>query len=390
MRLTVFGPGHPFRGGIAQTTTALVRALDEAGHEVLFLTPKRQYPRLLYPGGTDLDPQSCPRLGVARRVLDPFAPSTWRRTRRLAEEHRADAWIIPYWTWAWAPLWSHLLGARRRPPAVAVVHNPVDHDARPWQRIAARRVLGRCRGLFTHAEALEKHLRRSFPDTPSGHHVLPSGVAGDLPERSSARAELGLPAERRVALFLGLIRPYKGVDILLEAAASLPAACDWMVVVAGEPWGDLGAALRRRASAPELSGRLRLDLGWVAEPRVPLYLSAADLVVLPYRSGSQSAVAPAALAAGRPVLSTAVGGIPEVVIDGCCGRIVPPGDAGAIAAALTALDRPTLARLADGARRRGAELGWGSYAAALVTLVAGVVSSSDEKTPAHRRGRRAR
>lgn len=373
MRLTVFGPGHPFRGGIAQTTTALARNFVDNGHEILFLTPSRQYPGWIYPGATDRDPDACPVLPCSRAVLDPFGPMSWRQAGAMAMEHRADAWIVPYWTWAWAGLWRSLLRRPGRPPAVAVVHNPADHDARIWHRVAARRTLGACQGLFTHAEVLAGELQRRYPGVPVGHHLLPSAIDPKPAAEKAARKELELPIDRRVALFLGLIRPYKGVDLLVEAAAALEPGSDWLILVAGEPWGDLGARLTGQAAALGLGDRVRLDLGWVPESRVAEHLAAADVVVLPYRRGSQSAVAPMALAAGVPVLSTAVGGVPEVVIDGVNGVVVPPGDSAAIAAALGSLDRTRLEELAAGARRTSSQIGWSGYAAAVEGLLERIV-----------------
>jgi len=365
LRLTVFGPGHPFRGGIARANTELVRALTDRNHEVLFLTPKRQYPGWIYPGASDRDPDSCPVLESSRAVIDPLNPISWGSVRGLAREHRADAWIIPYWTWAWSGLWWYLLRDAQRPSAVAVVHNPVDHDARVWQRIAARGVLGRCEALFTHASVLATELEQTYPGTLVGHHRLPAAGVSGHPDRGAARQTLDLPPERRVALFLGLIRPYKGVDVLLEAAAALDAGSDWLILIAGEPWGDLGEEIRRQVDALGLGDRVRLNLGWIPENQIPVYLAASDLLVLPYRRGSQSAVAPMALASGTPVVSTSVGGVPEVVVDGVNGLIVPPADPAAISRALQSLDADRLAVLAGGARESAAELTWASYASNL-------------------------
>ncbi len=375
LRLTVFGPGHPFRGGIARATTELVRVLEERGHDVLFLSARRQYPSWLYPGTSDRDPDACPKLPGSRAVLDPFRPDSWRAAQRAAAAHRADAWILPYWTWAWAGLWWALLRTDPRPPAIAVVHNPADHDAGWLQRTVAARVLGRCRGLFTHAEVLGRQLEGAYPGVPTRFHRLPAVGGGATLDRADARSELGVPDDRRVALFLGLIRPYKGVEVLLEAAARLPQGSDWLVWVAGEPWRSLGDRLERRVAELGLDRRVRLDLGWVPEPRVPVLLAAADLVVLPYLSGSQSAVAPMALAHGVPVLTTAVGGVPEIVSDGVNGVVVPPGDPAALAASLASLGRTTVAELAAGAERSSRELDWSGYAAALEELI-GVVDRS--------------
>ena len=373
MRLTVFGSGHPYRGGIARTTTDLVVALEARGHDVLFLTPRRQYPTWLFPGASDRDPDACRRLDCAEVVLDPLQPLSWPGSKRRALDHEAEAWILPYWTWAWSGLWRWLLRGRR-PPVVAIAHNPADHGAGVLQRSAARSVLRRCDAVFTHARILEEQLAAAYPGLPTASHPLPPPELGELPPREEAREQLEIQADRKVALFLGLIRSYKGVDLLLEAISRQSGDSNWSLVVAGEPWEDLGPALEQQARALGIEDRLRLRLGWVPEAEVPLLLAAADLVVLPYRSGSQSAVAPLALAAGLPVLSTKVGGLPEVVRDGINGVLVEPGSVGELAGALEEMTAEKLAELAEGALASRSRLTWDGYAAALEKLLEQVKS----------------
>ncbi len=368
MRLTVFGPGHPYRGGIARTTTDLVDVLETRGHDVLFLTPRRQYPKWLFPGADDRDPDACRRLACAEVMLDPLQPLSWPGSKRRALDHEAEAWILPYWTWAWAGLWRWLLRGRR-PPVVAVAHNPADHGAGRLQRSAARSVLRRCDAVFTHARILEEELTAAYAGVPTASHPLPPPEIGELPPQEEARRQLEIPADRKVALFLGLIRSYKGVDLLLEAIARQPADRNWLLVVAGEPWEDRGPALEQQVRTLGIEDRVRLRLGWVPESDVPTLLAAADVVVLPYRAGSQSAVAPLALAAGLPVLSTRVGGLPEVVRDGVNGLLVEPGSIEELARALEELDAEKLADLAEGALASRSRLTWDGYAAALEDLI---------------------
>ncbi|MEJ2580505.1 MAG: glycosyltransferase family 4 protein [Acidobacteriota bacterium] len=368
MRLTVFGSGHPYRGGVARTTTDLVTTLAARGHELLFLTPSRQYPSWLFPGASDRDPDACQKLDCAEPLLDPMQPFSWQRARRRAMEFGADAWIIPYWTWAWAGLWRWLL-RQGRPPVIGIAHNPADHGAGVIRRLAARSVLRRCDAIFTHASALEARVVAMCPGVQTASHPLPPPEIGEPPSREEARNALAIPSDRRVALFLGLIRSYKGVDLLIEAVARQPEGSDWLVVVAGEPWENLGPELQSRVSGLGIEERVRLRLGWVPECEVPTYLAAADLVVLPYRSGSQSAVAPLALASGLPVLSTRVGGLAEVVRNGVNGVLVKPGSVDELARAFERLDHETLCSLANGARRSRERLTWDGYAAAMEKLV---------------------
>jgi glycosyltransferase involved in cell wall biosynthesis len=146
--------------------------------------------------------------------------------------------------------------------------------------------------------------------------------------------------------------------------------------VAGEPWGDLGLELERQLLRLDLGDRATLDLRWVSENELERLLAAADVVVLPYRSGSQSAMAPQALARGVPVLTTRVGGLAEVVEDGVNGLVVAPGSVDALTAALAALDDQLVAHLAAGARATAARLSWEGYADALLGLVARVTGNA--------------
>jgi glycosyltransferase involved in cell wall biosynthesis len=184
-----------------------------------------------------------------------------------------------------------------------------------------------------------------------------------------------VPEDGRLAVFTGLIRPYKGVDLLLEAFSRLDRASDWFLLVAGEAWGSLGEQLGRRAGAPDLESRVRLELEWLEEARLGAVFAAADLLVLPYREGSQSAMAPLALAHGVPVLTTDVGGLSEVVLDGVNGVVVEPGSIEALASALIALDQVRLGGLASGALASSRSLTWDGYAAALEHLIAALIGS---------------
>jgi glycosyltransferase involved in cell wall biosynthesis len=185
-----------------------------------------------------------------------------------------------------------------------------------------------------------------------------------------------LPAGAKVALFVGLIRPYKGVDVLLDAFARLPRGSDWHLVVAGEPWRGLDAELHRKVTDLALADRVRLHLSWIPDAEMADLLALADVVVLPYRAGSQSAVAPLALSHGIPVISTTVGGLAEVVKHGSNGLLVRPGSVDGLAAVLAGLDAATISSLAAGARASARSLSWTAYAEALEGLLARVVRTS--------------
>jgi glycosyltransferase involved in cell wall biosynthesis len=171
-----------------------------------------------------------------------------------------------------------------------------------------------------------------------------------IPDRAAARARLGVPVDAPVFLFSGLLRPYKGWDVLLAAFAAvrkeLPAA---LLVFAGEPWGE-ARRLPERAPAG-----VRLELRYLSEAERGEWFAACDAVVCPYRHATGSGVAADALAFSRPVIGTSVDGLLEIVEDGTSGLLVPPGDAAALAAAMVRFVREALGpRLSAGAASRRA------------------------------------
>jgi glycosyltransferase involved in cell wall biosynthesis len=257
--LALIGPSYPFRGGIARTTTALAAGIGARGALGAFLTPLRQYPRWLYPGGADIDPRACPRLESAVRCFGVFEPWTWPALRRLAAAAAPDAVVVPYWTWAWAPLVRAVTSWGR--PVISVVTTPPtttpggSSDARPRGARALQRFLLPCGSVSA--------LGRSYAGV--GPRCTAAARPAELPARAVARRRLGVPDDATAFLAFGLLRPYKGTDVLLEAFARLPAERRGVLLLAGEPWGGVAADLERRLADPGLAGRVITALRWIPE-----------------------------------------------------------------------------------------------------------------------------
>lgn len=366
MRLIVVGPSWPFRGGIARTTTALARALGERGSLAAFFNPYRQYPAWLYSGVEDRDEEACEKLAQAQSCFSLFNPLSWWRLRGKIAATPAEAVVVPFWTAAWAPLafFLSLMGK----PVVGIVHNPHDHEASPWNRWLAWWVLRRFCGFLTHARSVAWQLQVWFPGKPVKVHPLPPPQVQPVP-RDQARRLLGLPLAPVIFLFFGLVRRYKGVEVLLQAARQLPKGQDWLVVVAGEVWEGLGRIQEEMAKAA-LGEKLLFQPRWIPEKEAALWFSAADVVVLPYKKATGSAVAAQALAYGLPLVATAAGGLGEVVEEGKNGLLVAPADVPALARALgQLLQAEVREKLSAGARASAGRWSWDSYARSLEELV---------------------
>ena len=334
MRIGLLGPAHPLRGGIAQYLALLHRELAKS-HEVFSLSLIRQYPSFLFPGQSQVDPSESPLEVPNERVLDPMDPRTWFRARRRARELKLDAlvykWWIPFFGAAYAPV---LDGARAGGAAVIMIaDNLVPHEKRPLDGFLTQLVTARTDGVLVMSQAVEDDVRRLLPGMPFErvpHPVYAQyGAAGR--DRASARAKTNLAGD--VLLFFGFVRRYKGLDILVEALPKVLARRSVTLVVAGEFYEPV-APLKARIAELGLNERVRVLDRYVPDEEVGDLVAAADCVVLPYRSATQSGVVLVAYAGGCPVISTAVGGLPEVVDDGVTGFLVPPEDPGALADAI--------------------------------------------------------
>ena len=255
-------------------------------------------------------------------------------------------------------------GARRgapraRRPLVLTAHDVLPREPRWGQRDAQRRLYGRFDAIIVHSEHGGDRLTRELGVEEERVHVIPHGALTHL-----AEGPVGPPpfqSEHPVVLFFGLLRPFKGIDVLLEAWHGIEGAELW---IAGMPRMDIAPL---RAAAPP---NVRFAPRFITDAELPGYFRRADLVVLPYRETDQSGVLFTALAFGKPLLLSDAGGFGEVAATGAA-RTVPTGDAHALHAALEELLGDPAARAAMAARARGAaarEYAWAPIARRTLAL----------------------
>ena len=362
MSIAVVGPMHPYRGGIAYFLGKMEKGLRARGHETVPVTFTRQYPELLFPGKTQYVEGAETTEEDPVRLLDTLNPWTWYRTARYLARQSPDIVVFKYWMSFFAPAFGLIARYLRRKGVrvVSVVDNALPHERRPGDKLLGRFFLRSCDGLIVMSDEVEEDIHRLGVERPIRrmNHPIYNTFGDSLP-RAEARAELDLPEEAPTLLFFGFIRRYKGLHLLLTA---LPQIAEHLpevrLVVAGEFY-DEKAFYQNIIENHQLDPYLRLHDGYVSDDEVATYFSAADVVVQPYVSATQSGVAKIAYHFERPLIMTDVGGLAEMMPHGEAGLVVPPEDPDALAEAVCRFFEDDLqAKLTEGVRREKEKYSW--------------------------------
>ena len=371
-RLCVVAATHPLTVGAAQFNASMVRALRRHA-DVEFLSWSRPYPPLLYRGSVRDETSRPPHVEQADFVLDWLDPRTWRCAVSRAESFGAGALLLPWLHPVMALPYASLLRASRgRLRRVVICHNVLPHERMPFAVTLTRRVLREADAQITHAPGQRVELERlgvSGEIVEAFHPIFDPGELAPKPRPEALdaeRARLGNP--ELVLLLYGAVRPYKGADLALEALAHVDRALDVRLVIAGRFWTPRHE-LERLARRLGVAHRVEFRDGYVSNEETAVLFGVSDAAVLPYRSATQSGVAALSLGHGRPVIATAVGGLPAAIEDGVDGLLTPPDDARALAHAVERLAHEK-ERLTAGARRTRNRRSFDSYAQVLLAAAA--------------------
>jgi glycosyltransferase involved in cell wall biosynthesis len=365
------------RGGIAQFNALLCRELARE-HEVSLYSFTRQYPSIFFPGKSQYESSEDPAPWPARAMVDSINPWTWWKTARAIAAERVDAIIFKYWIPFFAPCFGTISRSARRRTArqgietktVVICDNVIPHEKRLFDTVLTRYMLSSADAFVVMSEAVLEDLRRFRPEAPAelvGHPLYTQ--FGEPMPKSDARERLGWTSDERVLLFFGYIRRYKGLDLLLRAMPAIHEATGARLAVLGEFYEDR-ETYDRIIGECGLTDIVIMSGDYVGNEEVGLAFSAADLVVLPYRSATQSGIVQVAYQLECPVVSTRVGGLEEMIEDGVSGMLIPPEDEAELVRAIRRYFHERLEpHLITGIRRKKAEMGWDVFARAIVGLV---------------------
>ena len=328
MRIVILGPAYPYRGGIAFFDDRLTAELTAMGHEVEEWTFKLQYPGFLFPGKTQFSEDPAPEGITTIRKMNSINPLNWIKTGRELKKARPDLVVVAFWLPFMAPCQGTIARIARRnghTRITGLIHNMIPHEHRPGDKLLARYFANSVDGYVAMSDAVLSDIDQ-FDQSRTRvfcRHPLYDNF-GEPASREESLKFLGLNPQYRYMLFFGLIRDYKGLDILLKAYADSRLRSENVrLIVAGEFYSGSEKYLAMEKELG-LEGLIIWKSDFVPNSEVRYCFGAADLIVQPYKSATQSGVAQIAYHFEKPMLVTNVGGLAEIVPDGVAGYVVEP------------------------------------------------------------------
>jgi len=335
MKIIIIGTAYPLRGGIAHYNALLYQELKKQ-HDVEIITFKRQYPSLLFPGKTQIETDGEMLRVPSESLVDSINPLNWISVGKEIKRRKPDLIIFKYWLPFFGPCFGTIARVATKGTNTKVLFicdNVVPHEKRPGDTAFTKYAFGVGNFFIVQSDAVQRDLKAFWPKAnykKVAHPVY--NIFGEPIEKQQARKQLGI-TDKRVLLFFGYVRAYKGLNVMLEAMSKLVKELDVKLLVVGEFYDDKEKYMRQITDYG-LQQSVSVNSDYVANDKVGLYFSAADVVMLSYISATQSGIAQIAYNFNKPIIATNVGGLAEVVRDNVTGFVIPPNDADALVNAI--------------------------------------------------------
>ncbi len=364
--IIILGPAHPYRGGLAAFNERLARELISRGHRVIVYTFTLQYPAFLFPGKSQFSTAAAPTgIPIVRRLhaLNPF---NWLLVGLEIRRRKPRLVLAAYWLPLLAPCLGTVLRIvrSRHSSTAALVHNMLPHEKRPGDRLLSRYFAGSVNAFLALSASVASDIRIFSPHKPVA--VVPHPVYdsyGAAVGRAEALAHLGLDSGYQYILFFGFIRPYKGLDILLRALAA-PILADnagLRLIIAGEFY-ESSEQYYELVRSLGIEKRVIFRTHYIPDEEVRYYFGAADLVVQPYRTATQSGISQLAYHFGVPMIVSKVGGLAEIVPHGQAGYVVDAEETAVAAAIADFYMHARAVSLREGVRQYSQRYSWAALA----------------------------
>ncbi|NQV18142.1 MAG: glycosyltransferase family 4 protein [Armatimonadetes bacterium] len=318
MKIAFLGPAYPLRGGIAQFIALLADEFTKNNHEVKIFSFKKQYPKLFFPGKNQIEENDkAPDFDI-QPVLTPYNPFTWIPTANKIKQWQPDILILKYWIPFFAPAFGFVLQLLKSSEIkkIYLIDNIEFHEKWLFAKTLTKFAFSKADRLITLSKAVYKNAKEIFPQKQvvSGFHPTYNCYDQNRFDKKSAKYKLGLN-EKKVILFFGFIKPYKGLDILLYAFPKiLEKIPNAHLLIIGETYGS-SEKYYKIIKDLKLSGNTKFIEKFMQTDEVEIFFKAADVLALPYKQATQSGIAQIGFDMMLGAVATPVGGLPEIVVD---------------------------------------------------------------------------
>lgn len=318
MKIAFLGPAPPIRGGISAFAVELSKCYLEMGHEVKMFGFKRQYPALIFPGKSQTASFDLPDSLQIDNIFIPYRPDTWPRGLKAIREFEPDILFISYFIPFFAPLYSFVARAMKKTKVSVILHNLVPHERWPAAKLLARSVLKYADSIICLSEATKSELKKLMPN-----EIYLKSKLGFHPVYDQYQMHEEIAREPHTLLFFGLIKKYKGLDILISAMPEvLEKYSDARLLIVGEVYGS-DELYQNLIDELGIQENVESHFRYVEDGEVAGFFQRSSLCVLPYRTASQSGVIAMAMALGVPVLASDFEGLAQYIEDAVNGMLVP-------------------------------------------------------------------
>ncbi len=357
MKIAFLGPAPPFRGGISSFATQLARELVQSGCDVKMFNFFKQYPRLIFPGVDQLDLNMDDYNLDIEACFTPYLPHTWPQAVSRIRNFEPAVIVVSFWIPLMAPALGWICSRLSKPiKVIYLIHNIDFHEKWPLSKMLTKYALRSATHYMTLSEKTVTDLKKLIPQRKysaiiKGFHPIYDNYSADSHEN--------INKVEHTILFFGLIKAYKGLDLLLKAfplvLAQIP---DAKLVVVGEIYGD-DTVYQHLVNKIRPTTAIETHFRYIPDSEVTTYFQNCNVCVIPYISATQSGVVSIAFAHNLPVIASNVGGLAETIEDGTNGLLVPANDAEALCDAIVKYFHQNLQpMMADNIRSAKSALSW--------------------------------
>ena len=369
-RIVMIGPVYPFKGGISHYTGAMSKNLAK-DFEVFTVSYKMQYPKILFKSEQkDFDNDTL-KIHDTKYLINTANPFNWINSARKIKKLKPDYIIMQWWHPYFSPCYTGLSMLTRKIPKIFVCHNVFPHERFPLDKFLTRTVLKKGKAYITHS-AMDAEDLKSIVAAPNYETtVLPVHNSFKMKNltKSQARLAADVPEDKKILLFFGFVREYKGLRHIINAMPEIVKYdSNIRLMIVGEFRSDKENYLEQIKKLNVGNNIDSVD-GYIPDSGIEKYFAASDLIVLPYESATQSGIVQIAYGFEKPVIATNVGGLPEVIADGKTGYIVEPKNPKALAeAVIRFFDENKSEEFTENVRKEAYRYSWDRMNEAVVRL----------------------